>query len=139
MKDFAILGIIAFNSFLGLMSSYFIYKAFEELIIHEDISKKLCLLLIIGINPAILKIGITGLEYSLIVLFISLLFLYVSKDKNNYLLLISAAFIPIARIELIAVNLDKIQFSTLQYSRALDSSVLYITVQCSAVRCCTLN
>ena len=105
LKDYAVLGIIAFNSFLGLIASYFIFKAFEELIIHEDISKKLCLLLIIGINPTILKTGITGLEYGLVVLFISLLFLYISQDKNNYLLLISAIFLPITRIELVAVNL----------------------------------
>ena len=81
LKDYAVLGIIAFNSFLGLLASYFIFRAFEKLIGHEDILKKLCLLLIIGINPIILKIGITGLEYGLVVLFISLLFLYIRINE----------------------------------------------------------
>ncbi len=103
-KDFAIISIIFFNSLVSFFSSLFIYLAIKNIIfIKDDIISKnnfSFLVIIIFLNPSILLIGIVGLEFSILVLFIS--FLLYAISKNSKILLFSAIFIPLIRMELIA-------------------------------------
>ena len=69
------------------------------------IEKNFLLIFVLLFNPTILIIGITGLEYALVIFFMSLTFFYIFNNYNNYYLLFGAAMLPATRFELIAVNL----------------------------------
>jgi len=105
--NYASLAIVAFNSLLALLASIIFYFGFSELIENkgEINEKNFFLLFVLLFNPTILIIGITGLEYALVIFSISLIFLYILKNENNYYLLFGVALLPATRFELIAVNL----------------------------------
>ena len=105
--DYAILAIILLNSILSLFASIIFYISFSNLINKNEnyLEKNFLLLFVLLFNPTILIIGITGLEYALVIFFMSLTFLYIFNNYNNYYLLIGAALLPATRFELIAVNL----------------------------------
>ncbi|MDC0896155.1 hypothetical protein OAS16_05430 [Candidatus Pelagibacter sp.] len=105
--DYASLVIILFNSILSLFASMIFYISFRNLINENNdyIEKNFLLLFVLLCNPAILIIGITGLEYALVIFFMSLSFLYIFSNYNNYYLLLGSALLPATRFELIAVNL----------------------------------
>ncbi len=102
-KEHAILSIIIFNSILSFFSSLLIFKSIQNLF---NLQKKILsekniifLIIILFLNPSILIIGIVGLEFSILVFFISLVLLGVIK--NNNLLISFVLIIPLIRVELI--------------------------------------
>ena len=105
--DYASLAIILFNSILSLFASIIFYISFSNLINENEnyIEKNFLLIFVLLFNPTILIIGITGLEYALVIFFMSLTFFYIFNNYNNYYLLFGAAMLPATRFELIAVNL----------------------------------
>ena len=101
-QEYAILSIIAFNSIISFFSSLFILLSIKNLINeNQTFSKELLyfITILIFLNPSISIIGIVGLEFSILVFFISLIFFAISKNSKS--LLLFAVFIPLIRVELI--------------------------------------
>ena len=114
-NEYAILSIIAFNSIISFFSSLFIFLSIKNLIGKNiSLSKEVIyfLTVLIFLNPSISIIGIVGLEFSILVFFMSLVFLAISK--NSKILLIFSAFIPLIRIELVGFILI-VSFSYLYF------------------------
>ena len=102
-KEYAIISIIIFNSIVSIFSSLLIILSIKNITNKNIFSSKeifYFLIILISINPSISIIGIVGLEISILVFFISLIFYAISKESKT-LLLISAIFIPFIRMELI--------------------------------------
>ena len=100
--DYAIVSIILFNSFISFLSSLLIFISIKNLFGTQILAERenlFFLIVFIFLNPSISLIGIVGLEFSIMVFFMSMVLLGVSKDYK--LLLISSLFIPLIRIEMI--------------------------------------
>ncbi len=102
-NEHAILSIIILNSILSFFSSLFIFKSVQSLFgLKQKILSKndiLFLAIILFLNPSILIIGIVGLEFSILVFFITLVLMGVINDNKIYISFVF--FIPLIRIELI--------------------------------------
>lgn len=102
-KEYAILSIIVFNSILSFFSSLIIILSLKKLFENQNKilfkNDNFFLVTLIFLNPSISLIGITGLEFSILIFFISLVLFGVIKDSKK--LLIFSFFIPLIRIELI--------------------------------------
>ena len=102
-KNYAIISIIIFNSFVSVISSILIFYSVRKLTKKDIFSSReifFFIIILVFLNPSISIIGIVGLEFSILVFFISLIFFSISKD-SIILLAISAIFIPFIRMELI--------------------------------------
>lgn len=101
-NDYAIISIVLFNSLISFLSSLLIFISIKNLFGIQILAKRenlFFLIVFIFLNPSISLIGIVGLEFSILVFFISLVLLGISKDYK--FLLISSIFIPFIRIEMI--------------------------------------
>ena len=102
-KEYAILSIVAFNTIISFFSSLFIFICIKNIFYNEDrvlLKNDIFILIaIIFLNPSISIIGVVGLEFSVLVFFISLVLLGIIKDKKTLISLV--LFIPFLRIELI--------------------------------------
>ena len=102
-KEYAILSIIAFNSIVSFFSSLIIILSLKKLFENQNKiffkNDIFFLVILIFLNPSISLIGITGLEFSILIFFISLVLFGIIKDSKK--LLFFSFFIPLIRIELI--------------------------------------
>ena len=102
-KEYAILSIIVLNSIISFFSSLLILISLKKFFYYENkIFFKddiFFLTVLIFLNPSISIIGIVGLEFSILVFFISLVMFGVIENKKIYLSLV--LFIPLIRVELI--------------------------------------
>ena len=101
-NEYAILSIVLFNSILSFFSSLFMYLSIKNIFGEKVLKQKSLfyfLIIFIFLNPSISIIGIVGLEFSILVFFMSLILLAITKN-SKYLLLLSF-FIPLLRIEMI--------------------------------------
>jgi len=125
--EYAILAIIFFNSLISFFSSLIIFFSLKN-VLSEDIIKNKSNFYFVAafvfLNPSIAIIGIVGLEFSLMVFFISLVLLGVSKD-NKYLL-IFCLFIPLIRIEMIGFVLI-ISFCFLIFLKFKNFFIIFIS------------
>ena len=126
-NDYAILSIIFFNSIISFLSSLLILLSLKNLFGTQILTTRenlYFLVIFIFINPSISLIGIVGLEFSIMVFFISLVLLGVSKDYK--FLLISSMFIPFIRIEMIGFILI-LSFSYLYFLNFKSSFIVLIS------------
>ncbi|MBD1135258.1 hypothetical protein IDH21_02530 [Pelagibacterales bacterium SAG-MED47] len=102
-KEYAIYSITIFNSIISFLSSLVIFISLKELFNYNNkiFSRNdiFFLVVVTFLNPSISIISIAGLEFSILVLFMSLVLFGVIKD--NKVLLSLVFFIPVIRIELI--------------------------------------
>ena len=125
--DYAIVSIILFNSFVSFLSSLLIFISIKNLFgaqILADRENLFFLIVFIFLNPSISLIGIVGLEFSILVFFMSMVLLGISK--NYTLLLISSLFIPLIRIEMIGFILI-LSFSYFYFLNFKNSFVVLIS------------
>ena len=123
--DYAIISIIIFNSFISFLSSLLIFISIKNLFGNQILANRenfYFLIVFIFLNPSISLIGIVGLEFSLMVFFMSMVLLGVSKDYK--LLLISSLFIPFIRIEMIGFILI-LSFSYLYFLNFKSSFIVF--------------
>ena len=115
-KEYAILSIIAFNNFVSFLSSLLIFFSIKNLFSNNNFSKEMFYFIgvIIFLNPSISQIGIVGLEFSILVFFISLVFFAISTNSKKILCM--ALFIPFIRVELIGFILI-VSFSYLYFQK----------------------
>ena len=106
-NKFAIYAIVFFNIFLSIITSINFYLVLKTFIHKQNqaIDKSIFLFLLIFFNPSIFIVGVTGLEFSLALFFMSYLFLYINSKNKNWHVLLLCALLPATRFELIAVNL----------------------------------
>lgn len=131
-NEYAILSIIFFNSLVSVFSSLIIFLSLKNIIAKEIFEDRLSfyfLFAFIFLNPSISLIGIVGLEFSIMVFFISLILLGVSRDSK--FLLIFSLFVPLIRIEMIGFILI-VSFCFLIFFKIRSFFVVFIFGFCGA-------
>lgn len=101
-QDYAILSIVMFNTIISFISSFLIFLSVKNIFGEKIITQKplfYFLIIFIFLNPSISIIGIVGLEFSILVFFMSVILFGITEDSKKILLL--SFFIPLIRVEMI--------------------------------------